>query len=78
MTEWIKEPTLVECDCQVLITVVESSTVESAQWSDLIIGIKIVAQMLPTCNFHHIRREGNMVAHRLAQHAMRNDECVVR
>jgi hypothetical protein len=40
---------MVECDCQVLITVVESSTVESAQWSDLIIGIKIVAQMLPSC-----------------------------
>jgi hypothetical protein len=63
VVEWIKEPTVVESDCQTLIIVMESSNVERAQWSDLITSIETVAQLLPACTFHHVRREGNMVTH---------------
>jgi hypothetical protein len=39
--EWIKKPTM-ESDCQVLIRA-EEMTVDRAQWSDLVAGIKAVA-----------------------------------
>jgi ribonuclease HI len=73
VAKWVKEPTMVESDCQTLISVVASPVVDKAQWSNLITGFKSVAQLLPTCSFRHVRREGNKVAHLLAQHALRTD-----
>jgi hypothetical protein len=36
-----------------------------------------VGNLLPACSFKHIHREGNQVAHRLAQKALRRDESMV-
>jgi hypothetical protein len=36
-----------------------------------------VCNLLPACNFRHIRREANQVAHDLVQKALRQQECVV-
>jgi hypothetical protein len=44
---------------------VASPVLDRAQWSDLITGIKSVAQLLLACNFGHVRREGNKVSHLL-------------
>lgn len=63
VADWIKEPTVVESDCKTLIATLVLPLKERAQWSDLIDGIRRVGHLLPACNFCHVRREGNMVAH---------------
>jgi hypothetical protein len=40
--------------------------------------IKEISQLLPDCYFNHVRREGNQVAHVLAQLAMRRKQCKVK
>jgi hypothetical protein len=39
--------------------------------------IKAVKNLWPECHFKHIKRGANEVAHRLAQEAIRNQECIV-
>jgi hypothetical protein len=62
--EWIKQPTVVESDCQLLVKTV----------IDAVARIRAVAQLLPAYIFKHARRESNEVAHQLVQQALRMNE----
>jgi ribonuclease HI len=44
--EWIKQPTVIESDSQLLIKVVESRTTNRSSWNDLVAGIRAVAQLM--------------------------------
>jgi hypothetical protein len=47
------------------------------QWVGIIQEIKALSNQLPECEFRHVRRDGNRIAHQLAQHALKLAECVV-
>jgi hypothetical protein len=46
-------------------------------WAGLIQDIQAVSELLPNCNFVHVRRGGNIVAHQLARRALQYSECIV-
>jgi hypothetical protein len=48
-----------------------------ASWAGIIKEIKDLSLLLPDCCFMHVRREGNQVAHSLAQLAKRSKQCKV-
>jgi ribonuclease HI len=54
--ERIKQPTVIESDCQLLSKAVESRMTDRSQWIDLVAGIRAVAQLLPAYSFVHVRR----------------------
>jgi hypothetical protein len=68
----------VESDCQMLIKAAEAMTEDRSQWSGLVEEIKAACQLLPAYRFKHVKRDGNVVAHQLAQQAIKHRECVVR
>jgi hypothetical protein len=56
-----------EADCLLLIKAVQTSVEDRASWAGLIQEIKGVRELLPDCRFSHVRREGNWVAHLIAE-----------
>jgi hypothetical protein len=75
--EWIRQPKCVETDCSNLVNALGRDTEWLASWAGTLGEIKAVNNLLPGCNFKHVGREVNMAAHRLAQRAMANQECVI-
>jgi ribonuclease HI len=44
--EWVKQPTIIESDCQLLIRAVESRKTDRSMWNDLVTSITAGAQLL--------------------------------
>jgi hypothetical protein len=77
VVEWIKQLTLTKSNCITLIGALEKADAERAHWAGLIKEIRAVSNLLPGYMFRHVRREANIVAHKLAHKAIVNQECVV-
>jgi ribonuclease HI len=75
VAQWIKQPTFIEMDCQTLVKAIVAPELDRAAWAGLVEEIRTVMATLPEVK---VKREGNKVAHLLAQHALRCWECVVR
>jgi ribonuclease HI len=73
--EWSQQPVIVEADCLSMIRAVLTTEEDRASWAGLIQEIKGVSVLLPDCRFIRVRREGNLVAHRLARRALQFNEC---
>jgi ribonuclease HI len=76
--QWIQQPAHIETDCQTLVKAIEALEPERASWAGLVEEIQAAKNLLPAYTFKHVRREDNRATHLLAQHAIRNWECVVR
>jgi hypothetical protein len=50
-TEWIRQPTVVESDCQTLIMAIKDRGSSRGQWAGIIQEIKALSNLLPDCNF---------------------------
>jgi hypothetical protein len=75
--EWIRQPTCVESDCSNLAKALGQEMEPRSSWAGILSEIKAAGNLLPACSFSHIHREGNQVAHLLAQKALRRKECVL-
>jgi ribonuclease HI len=75
--DWIRQPTIVESDCQQLITAVRAKAEVTSHWGGVIQDIQAVSELLPSCDFVHVKRGGNVVAHLLARRALQHSECIV-
>jgi hypothetical protein len=75
--EWFGKPTYVELGCLNLIRAVHEENEDRSSWAGVIAEIKRTGNLLPGCYFSHIHRDASMVAHMLAQHSLRSQECVV-
>jgi hypothetical protein len=77
VAEWVRHPLLVESDCLTLIKALRSSQPNRASWLGIITEIKELSQLFPKWGFIHMQRDGNQVAHTLAQLAMKRKLCKV-
>jgi hypothetical protein len=50
-TEWIRQPIVVESDCQTLIKTTKERGPNRARWAGIIQEIKALSNLLPECNF---------------------------
>jgi hypothetical protein len=75
--EWIKQSMWVESDCSNLVMALGQRVNQRSSWVGILLEIQEVRNLLPACSFRHIHREGNIVAHRLAQKALRPDKSIV-
>jgi hypothetical protein len=76
VAEWIGKPTYAESVCLTLVRALQEYEDRSA-WAGVIAEIKRVANLLSGCRFNHVRRDANMVAHMLANHALRSQDSAV-
>jgi hypothetical protein len=77
VTNWVRQPTVLESDCLSLIKSLHSPDPNRASCLGIIKEIKELNQLLPDCCFNHVRSEGNQVKHNLAQLAKRSKQCKV-
>jgi hypothetical protein len=75
--DWIRQPVRVESDCLNLTNDIQWKTSSRSCLMGILSEIQAVKSLLQDCHVSHIKRDANMVAHRLAQRALRNQECVV-
>jgi hypothetical protein len=75
--EWIRQPIFLESDRVSIVNALKSNDSSRSSWAETIAEIGAASELLPECRFAHTRREGNRVAHQLAQMAMRSCECGV-
>jgi ribonuclease HI len=75
--EWVRQPAWVESDCLNLINDIHQTNSSRSGLLGVLAEIKAVKNILPECHFKHIKRCANEVAHRLAQEAIRNQNCIV-
>jgi hypothetical protein len=75
--KWIGKPTYAESDCPNLIKAVHEENEDRFSWASVVAEIKRASNLLSGCYFNHIHRDANTVAHMLAQHLLRSQECVV-
>jgi hypothetical protein len=73
----VRQPTLLETDCQNLISDIQKPTNARSGQAGILTEIQGVKSMLPDCKLFHVRRGANEVAHTLAQRASRCLESVV-
>jgi hypothetical protein len=76
--EWIRQTTCVESDCSNLVKALGQEVDQRSRWAGILLEIKEVGNLLPAYYLRHTHREGNHVAHLLAQKALRRENCVVR
>jgi hypothetical protein len=65
--EWIKLPILIESDCAELVKALGTGGGRWSRWVGTISEIKAVSRLLQECNYVHVRRDSNQVAHELAK-----------
>jgi hypothetical protein len=77
--EWVRQPTMVETNCQNLISDIQKPLNARSGQAGNLAEIKGVQSLLVDCKYMHVHRGGNEVAHTLAQHARRcHENAVVR
>ncbi|GJN16502.1 hypothetical protein PR202_gb03501 [Eleusine coracana subsp. coracana] len=76
--EWVRQPAHVEADCSTLIDALNSKRPSRASWAGILAEIQKAGILLPGCIFGKVKREGNQIAHILAQQEMREKEFVVK
>jgi ribonuclease HI len=75
--EWIRQPTWVETDCQNLVNDIQRPSNARSRLAGILAEIQAMRNILPECNFRHVRRGSNEVAHGLARRDSIHQECVV-
>jgi hypothetical protein len=75
--EWIKQPTCVESDCSNLVMALGQRVNQRSSCAGTLLEIQEASNLLPACSFRYTHREGNQVAHRLAQKAIWWDKNMV-
>jgi hypothetical protein len=73
----VQQPTCLESDCSNLIKDVQLKGNPRAPLAGIHAEIRGLMNILPECKVQHVNRCVNRVAHKLAQHALKNQECVV-
>jgi hypothetical protein len=76
--EWTRQPAIIEADCQGVIRALSSIEELRGPWPGVLKELKAVCSLLPSSSFVLVKREGNSVAHTLAQHALRYKEFAVQ
>ena len=75
--EWTPLPTILESDCSTVVNYLSKPTSQRTSYAFVIQEALEAARKLPRVVFHHIGRESNVIAHELAQLAVRLNHSAV-
>lgn len=78
MAEWVRQSTILEADCSMIMVALKSGQDECALWLGILAEISAVCDLLPGHRLEHANRNANNVAHNLAKLAYERREFVVK